>query len=713
MSAPAAAARVETGSVGNETSTPADDTLDNPLWTALERVDILLAWAVRHRRSEETAPDRTLQLLAQTPGGLGLNGHLDLAGSGAGLTEPVAGARPLADLAIGYGLDPFELDVLLLALAPDLDPRYGELFGHLEGRASGRPSLDLVLELLCSSPNDRHRRIAHFLPDATLVTSGAIQLIAADPTLPLLAHQLHPDPQAVRVALSAGGLDGRLIGWCTLAIDDAPAQPPMSAELLQRLAEVVDGAVEADQPCRLYLHGSPGTGAQAAARWLAARADLPLFSADITRLPSGTDLTPLLELALREARLWGRALLIEGFDRGSAVEPEREASVDPGWHQRFLTSLRQQPGLVILTGSAPLPVGSAGAGVLAMDVPMPDSTVRRRVWRDALGGAGVRLPEEALDAVAARFRLVPDQIVDAAASAVLASGGFPTSADLFAAARASSRTELARLSRLIEPAHSWTDLVLPEDAIAQLRELCDRVTQRDRVLDDWGFGRSMSRGRGTSALFTGPSGTGKTMAAEIVAGELGLELYAIDLATVVSKYIGETEKNLGRLFDAAERANAVLFFDEADALFGKRSEVRDSHDRYANVEVSYLLQRLEEYEGVAILASNLPHHLDDAFVRRLSATITFPFPEEDVRRELWGRVWPASVPLAADIDLERLASSFRLSGGNIRNVSLQAAYRAATHNRPVTMSDVLHGTRREYQKLGKALRPDEIELPKG
>jgi SpoVK/Ycf46/Vps4 family AAA+-type ATPase len=228
------------------------------------------------------------------------------------------------------------------------------------------------------------------------------------------------------------------------------------------------------------------------------------------------------------------------------------------------------------------------------------------------------------------------------------------------------------------------------------------------VLDRWGFGRRLSRGKGTNALFSGPSGTGKTLAAEIVASALGVDLFRVDLAGVVSKYIGETEKNLDRIFVAAEHANGIVMFDEADALFGKRSEVRDSHDRYANIEISYLLQKMEQYEGVAILATNLRANLDDAFVRRLAFAVHFPFPDTAGRRRIWGGVWPPEAPLAEDLDLDFLAEQFELSGGSITNVALAAAFLATERGSAIAMVDVIQATRREYQKVGKELVADEL-----
>jgi SpoVK/Ycf46/Vps4 family AAA+-type ATPase len=265
---------------------------------------------------------------------------------------------------------------------------------------------------------------------------------------------------------------------------------------------------------------------------------------------------------------------------------------------------------------------------------------------------------------------------------------------------------MAALAARIEARAGWDDIVLPDDALAQLHELCARASLGHRVLGDWGFDRRLALGKGVTALFAGPSGTGKTLAAEVIANALGLDLYRIDLSAVVSKWIGETEKNLDRLFRAAD--NAILFFDEADALFGKRSEVREAHDRYANVEISYLLQKMESHEGVTILATNLRNNLDEAFLRRLAFVVYFPFPDDGHRRRIWERIWPAQTPIAEDVDLDHLATAFKLSGGNVKNIALAAAFLAATRDAPVAMADVLHAVRREYQKIGRTLSADEL-----
>ena len=282
--------------------------------------------------------------------------------------------------------------------------------------------------------------------------------------------------------------------------------------------------------------------------------------------------------------------------------------------------------------------------------------------------------------------------------------------DLYEAARLQSNGKLSTLARKIKPCYAWDDIVLPPDRLQQLREICNCVKYRPVVFGQWGFDGKLALGKGLNVLFAGPPGTGKTMAAEIIAGELALDLYKIDLSAMVSKYIGETEKNLARIFTEAESSNSILFFDEADALFGKRSEVRDSHDRYANIEIGYLLQRMEEYEGVVILATNFRKNMDDAFVRRLQFSLEFPFPGERDRVRIWDGVWPDTTPRGDDVDLAWMARQFELTGGSIRNIALSAAFLAASNGGAVKMPHLLHATRREYQKMGKVVREGEFGL---
>jgi SpoVK/Ycf46/Vps4 family AAA+-type ATPase len=349
-----------------------------------------------------------------------------------------------------------------------------------------------------------------------------------------------------------------------------------------------------------------------------------------------------------------------------------------------------------------------------LEVRRPTPAEQRELWRGYLGEVAGRLNGQ-VESLVAQFNLNSSSIRTVAAdalerSALAAAGHHPDSDPLpemlWRSCCAQSRARLESLAQYIEPVATWEDLVLPPVQLQTLRQITAQVRQRQRVYQDWGFSQKSSRGLGISALFAGGSGTGKTMAAEVLANELCLNLYRIDLSQVVSKYIGETEKNLRQVFDAAEDGGAILLFDEADALFGQRSEVKDSHDRYANIEVSYLLQRMESYLGLAILTTNMKASLDSAFLRRLRFTVQFPFPDTSQRAEIWRRVFPQATPTEG-LNPEALAR-LNVAGGNIRNMALTAAFLAADEDRPIAMRHLLSAARSEYAKLEKTLTDAEV-----
>jgi SpoVK/Ycf46/Vps4 family AAA+-type ATPase len=388
----------------------------------------------------------------------------------------------------------------------------------------------------------------------------------------------------------------------------------------------------------------------------------------------------------------------------------------------LVRQLENRPGLTFLAGDTTWEPADAlhTSPFIRVEFPRPTYAERVGLWAASLDGHAPHEAGVSLGPLAEKFRFSGGQIRDAVATARnLARWRDPehgrvTMADLYAASRLQSNRKLAALARKITPHYTWDDIVLPPDRMRQLREICNYVKYRAQVYDDWGFDSKLSLGKGLAVLFAGPSGTGKTMAAEVMAHELSLDLYKIDLSTIVSKYIGETEKNLARVFAEAEASNAILFFDEADALFGKRSEVRDSHDRYANIEISYLLQKMEEYEGVVILATNLHKNMDDAFVRRMHFSVEFPFPTAPYRRRIWEGIWPGDTPRDPELDLDFMARRFEMAGGNIRNIALAAAFLAADEcaahpsdndgcGKVVDMTHLVRATQREYQKMGKVV----------
>jgi hypothetical protein len=418
---------------------------------------------------------------------------------------------------------------------------------------------------------------------------------------------------------------------------------------------------------------------------------------DLERLAAEDDVATTARLVAREGLLLG----------GGVVASPVEALVTRGLPA--VRAFAEMDCPVILVGSRTWDPTWSREVPLLCDAPLPDAGQRAEMWRVNVNGAAAPGLDPA--AVTSHFRLTHEQVARAATAARLQAEAAErpiVATDLRAGARSQNSAGLERLARRTEPAVGFDDLVLPPEVLGHLQEVVVRARHRETVMDTWGMGGSSSRGRGLTALFAGPSGTGKTMAAEVLAGELGLDLYTIDLATVVDKYIGETEKNLDRIFAESERVNGVLLFDEADALFGKRSDVSDAHDRYANVETAYLLQRMELFGGIAILSTNLRSNLDEAFARRLDAIIDFPEPDEENRLRLWDRCLGPLAPRTEDLDLEFLARSFKLSGGNIRNIALAAAYLAADAAAPISMVHLVRATLREYHKLGRLCTNSEF-----
>lgn len=656
------------------------------------------------------------QLLSQSPGQPHLWSHN---GHGTTHTTPEWPPHsPIAWLSRTFDLTPFDCDALLLALAPEIDRRYERIYAYLQDHvARKRPSVDLALSLLCSDAVQRLEQRQRFAPTAPLRRHGLLHLLPErDTEQPsLLAYILKADPLVVQLLLGQPQLDERIAAWANFSAS-LSQEPPLTLvdDTIQRLRSLTDWAQDRLSSCCLHFFGPAGTGKRQTAVYLAAHLQIPLLEINLQRLRnSHTDWRDPLRIALRQQHFQRCLLYLSPVD---AVAPP-EFSL---YAADLLALVAEAQGVTILAGERPfLPQTTQPLDIIPIPFAVPDTQTRRRLWQTQLERYHLPADEVTSADLAARFRLTPLQIETAVRATrtqadwqQLGEEGSETAVSpgqLFAAARHQCGHDLAALAQKITPLYTWSDIILPDETATQLHEICRRVACRYLVLYEWGFDAKLSLGKGTNALFSGPSGTGKTMAAEIIAGELGLDLYKIDLSGVVSKYIGETEKNLGRIFSAAENANAILFFDEADALFGKRSEVRDSHDRYANIEISYLLQKMEEYPGLTILATNLRQNLDDAFVRRLAFMVHFPFPDETSRQQIWQGVWPTQTPLHPEVNLDLFARRFKLSGGSIKNMALAAAFLAADEGAPVSMTHLYQAARREYQKMGKAISLAEIE----
>ena len=621
----------------------------------------------------------------------------DLSARRQGLNEE-GGIPSLEALVRLFGLTPFERDVVLLCFAVEENPDFATLCAYVQDDVHARHVTPHLAQSLLLGQSREERNAGRLALTRTAPLRGSRLLTpfedGAGGGSPGQALRL-----VERVANYVRGINHLDDGVEHLLSAVAPA-PVVGAHraLVERLAQwATSAAGEAWPP--FHLTGPAGVGKRAVATGFAALAGLRLYALDAGRLPlRDEERHRLLHLLEREAVLSQLALYLD------------LAEVDPA--DRLLTAAARE---WVEHYDGVLFVGARERWqfqrqVLQVAVPKLDADAQREVWTQALGGLADSA-EGQIKAMVQQFDLgpaaIPQAVASAAAKARSRPGDFILQADdLWQSCREQMGWKLGTLAQHLHPCYTWDDIVLPGDTMAQLREIAEQVASRPQVYEEWKFGARLPRGRGINALFTGPSGTGKTMAAEVLANHLRLDLYRIDLAGVVSKYIGETEKNLRNVFDGAEQSGAILFFDEADALFGKRSEVKDSHDRYANIEVNYLLQRMEDYRGLAILCTNRRSALDRAFLRRLRFLVEFPFPDCAHRRLIWAKVFPPEAPLAP-LDLDAL-SRLEITGGSIRNIALNAAFLAAGEGTSIQMSHVLHAARREYAKIDKLLTEAEF-----
>ncbi|WP_399897127.1 ATP-binding protein [Streptomyces sp. BBFR51] len=639
-----------------------------------ERVTAL----VEHRSTDDPTADDPLRGLYLSDEAVHHLLRTWQSGDEPGAVEPVSVDGPagpgdrLARLAGRTGgLTELDRAVLLIALAPDVDRTFEPLYGYLNNDVSRRrATLDLALEL-CGVPAHLAAARSRFHASAPLRALGLLEV--EEPERPFLTRSLRVPDRLIGHLLGDDTPDAALLGLLVPMPDPLPASGAGGADdFVRRLATRLH-----DGPLTAYLREPrEGDGLAVLASVLDAA------KTDALRCTGPEDHVPEL---LREARLSGRAVVVSGL-------PEK-----PGPLVRQLTAATDVT--VLMTDPRPYDPQWSPADPLVLDAP-GRLAGGAAAWRAALGAEADGFD---LAGAVAPYRLGGDRIQRAAhgARSLAAFEGTPLTADhVRLAARLQSASGLESHARRIRPDVDWRDLVLPDKPLTQLRELALRARHRDQVLGEWRLSAGGGRGRGVLGLFAGESGTGKTLSAEVVAADLGLDLYVVQLSSVVDKYVGETEKNLERIFTEADRTDAVLLFDEADAVFGKRSEVKDAHDKYANMESAYLLQRLESFNGIALLTTNLRANIDEAFTRRLDLVVDFPFPDAGQRLALW-RHGLSHVPSAEGIDPGPLARNFELAGGSIRSAVVTAAYLAAGRGGTVTADDLLEGARREYRKAGR------------
>jgi len=580
-------------------------------------------------------------------------------------------------LAEAFELSTFERDVLLLCAGVEMDRELAATCASHNGKVGGCfATWGLALASLAAP---------HWSAVAPLRPLRLWRLVELQAEHEITSSRLCIDERVLHFLAGVNYLDPRLRS----IIRECASASPLADSHVEIVATAVHSLRERGDATVIQLIGDDSASQMEIARRIAQQLDLGLHvmrAADIPGQPAEADAFAMLWY--RESVLSGSALLIKHCGEDMTALPPL---------------VERLGGITILAAVQPAELERA---CIRLQVDKPLAEEQRRLWTTALGDAAQGLNGK-LDAIASQFRLDTGNILRLAQS-------LPAKSDdpeaigtmLWSACRESAREHLDGLAQRVEARATWEDLVLPAAQISTLREVAMHVRQRLKVYDDWGFRSKGSRGLGISVLFSGESGTGKTMAAEVLANDLNLDLYRIDLAAMVSKYIGETEKNLRRVFDAAENSGAILLFDEADALFGKRSETKDSHDRYANIEVSYLLQRMEAYRGLAILTTNLKGALDVAFQRRLRFIVQFPFPDVSMRERIWRGAFPARAPLH-DLDYMKLAK-LNVPGGTIRNIALNAAFTAAEDQSSVSMSHLLAAARAEASKRERAFSDAEV-----
>jgi len=677
-------------------------TIFEELALRLRRTELLLLRAVRRQRARPAmrakgqfwgsviTDDEVDELLRA-------HGEIEYPAGSDGLDEAIAASAALRDrpggrfsrLRRAFSLDGDDADLMLLALAPEISAGYAKIFAYLNDNLNQAfLTVDLATRVLRARRTERLALQARLMSNAPLIKNRLLLLNPPDGAEMLTARRVHPAGRVLRWLLEEEELPGS-IGFTPL---DTAGQPLIPRPTRERI-ESVSGSFSA--PVTVAVIGSTSGAREGAAIAIAKKAGRPLVRIDLERAQQY--LEQPWEL-IRELRMSGALPYLLN------VNPSQE---EPTARLRIL-----QLGAALATLPYPVLVGGADrramSSLLGSERPSLTVQVGRTNYDERLSAWTTQFSARTWDTnkaedLAERFYSIGgttlDRILDRAQAEC--GGEEPHKDALWAAAREASRPEFQGLAQHIIPRFTWGDLILPEKTKTELQHLTDYLAQQETVFYRWGASSVRSRGYGIKALFSGGPGTGKTMAAEVIAGTLGLDLFRVDLSSVISRWVGETEKNLREIFDAAEGGTAVILFDEADSLFGSRGDVKQAQDRFANQEVSFLLQRLEVFEGCAVLTTNLQENIDEAFLRRFGAVIEFPMPGVHERRKLWTRAMPKQAPKADDLDIDVLSEQFILAGGSIVNAAINACIIAASRNEPVGMSHAVEAIARELVKMGK------------
>ena len=624
---------------------------------------------------------------------------------------------PCARLAQLFALTPFEEKIIIVCLAPELDRKYERLYAYLQDDITyRRPGVDLVMRLLCTSEQQKSEARLFFSHQAPLLRFHIVYY-GGNNEDPLLAWFLRLNESVVNFLLENRQLSTRAASCSRYMMPECTFNTlrwseSLKSRLMNITSDYLQNAQKNQQRLLYHFYGPRGTGKKTLASALCQEIGISLLIVDLKEvLLSSHGFEVIIHTIFLEGILQPLAIYLEHFDK-LLEDDDKMVS-----YLKYISHCIDELSWLTFIGTEKAwePAGLFKDHLFfSIELPMPEMTMRTQLWSELVDGKGTTKYRVNWSELAAKFRLTPGQMKDSFISARnyahlrIGKEADIATEDLYRGCQAQSNQKLITLARKLIPHYKWADITLPENTLDQLHEICAQVKHRQKVFREWGFEDKMSLGKGLCVLFYGTSGTGKTMAVEIIANDLNLEAYKIDLSTVVSKYIGETEKNLSKIFHEAETSNAILFFDEADALFGKRSEVKDAHDRYANIEINYLLQRMEEFEGLAILATNFRKNIDDAFFRRMHFAVEFPFPEAEYRYKIWKQHFPKQAPLDDSVDFNFLARNLNITGGNIKNIAVNAAFLAASNSCTIKMEHIIHAAYREYKKIGRMCTDTEF-----
>lgn len=668
----------------------------------LRRTDLLLLRAVRRQRARPAMRAKgqfwgSVITDDEVDSLLRAHGEIDWPEQADALADAVVASAALRDEPSGrihrlreaFGFDGDDMDLLLLALAPEISNGYARIFAYLNDNLNqAYLTVDLATRVLRTHRTERLALQARLMGSAPLIKNRLLLLFPHDGAETLSSRRVHPSGRMLRWLLEEEELPAD-VGFVPMPTDREPFIPSANRARVEEISQAMD------RPVTVAIVGSTIGSREGVAMAIARAADRPLVRIDLERAQQYVEQPWDL---LRELRL-SRALPYVINVLQSQEDPQARAAIT-----RFGSALATLPYPVLIGGTDRRAIGSLlGSERPSLTVQVARTTLDERViaWQDAFEQRGWDSTQSA--EISERFYSVGGTtIAQVLERAEAESGGSePTVEAVWDAARECSRPEFQGLAQHVVPKYSFDDLILPDKIMGQLEMLKSYLAEQETVFHRWGAIKVRPRGFGIKALFSGGPGTGKTMAAECIAGALGLDMFRVDTSSVISRWVGETEKNLREIFDAAEGGTAVILFDEADSLFGSRGEVKQAQDRFANQEVAFLLQRLEVFEGCAILTTNLQENIDEAFLRRFGAVIEFPMPNLEARRELWGRAIPELAPRSDDLDLDVIARQFTLAGGNIVSAAINACILASSARESVGMKHVVEAVAREMVKMGK------------